>query len=182
MKRYKLAVGAILLAGVSLTFTSCIGSFTLTKRVLEWNNQVSNKFVNELVFFAFWFLPVYEVTALADIFVLNSIEFWSGNNPMQASTKVIDTEHGRYIIKSDKNGYDIISQATGEKTRLNYASKTQTWSIVQNNGEELPFMTFIDANHVKMITPSGDFNTYELSNQGVYAYQADCKIPMMAAK
>ncbi|MDE6682966.1 MAG: DUF3332 domain-containing protein, partial [Muribaculaceae bacterium] len=69
MKKYKIAVAAILVAGLSLTFTSCIGSFTLTKRVLAWNKQVSNKFVNELVFFAFWVLPVYEVTALADVLV-----------------------------------------------------------------------------------------------------------------
>lgn len=182
MKKYKIAVSAIILAGCSLAFTSCIGSFTLTKRVLEWNSQVSNKFVNELVFFAFWFLPVYEVTALADIFVLNSIEFWSGNNPMQASTKVVDTEHGRYMIKSDKTGYDIICQTTGEKTRLNYISDTHTWSIVKNDGEEIPFMTFIDSNHVKMITPKGDFNIYELSGEGVMAYQSDCQTQFMAAK
>lgn len=182
MKKYKIAVAAILLAGTSFTFTSCIGSFALTNRVLAWNKQVSNKFVNELVFFAFWILPVYEVTALADVLVLNSIEFWSGNNPMEASVKTIDTDHGRYLVKCDGKGYDIICEATGEKTRLDFNFETQTWSVITSENEVVPFMTFIDSNHVKMITTDGDFRTYEVSMNGVMAYQNDCRMPEMAAK
>ena len=66
----------IVLAVVSsLTMSSCIGKFALTNKLLTWNRTIGNKFVNELVFFAFWILPVYEVSALADILVINSIEF-----------------------------------------------------------------------------------------------------------
>ena len=75
------ALVAVLCASM-LTSTGCIGSFSLTNRLLGWNKTVGNKFLNELVFFAFWVLPVYEVTGLADLLVLNSIEFWSGRNPM----------------------------------------------------------------------------------------------------
>ena len=182
MKKYKIAVAAVLLAGISVTFSSCIGSFTLTKRVLAWNNQVGNKFVNELVFFAFWLLPVYEVTALADMIVLNSIEFWSGNNPMEASVKAIDTDHGRYLIKCDGRGYDIVCEATGETTRLDFDCETRTWSVENKNGESIPFMTFIDDNHVKMITSDGDFRLYELSSHGVMAYRADSNLLDMATR
>ena len=73
-----------------MLFSSCIGSFSLTNKLLAWNKTVGNKFVNELVFFAFWVLPVYEVSALADVLVLNSIEFWSGGNPVAKGTKVIE--------------------------------------------------------------------------------------------
>ena len=61
----------------SLTFTSCIGSFGLTNKVLAWNDTVGNKFVNELVFLAISIHPVYEVTAIAYLMVLNSIEYYS---------------------------------------------------------------------------------------------------------
>ena len=181
MKKYHIAVAAILCAGASITFSSCIGSFALTKKVIAWNNQVGNKFVNELVFIAFWILPVYEVTAVADLIVLNSIEFWSGSNPMSASVKYIDTDHGRYLIKCDGRGYDVICQTTGEKTRLDFNFESQTWSVVTENGQEIPFMTFIDDSHVKMITKDGDFRSYDLSNTGVMAYSNDCEAPMMAA-
>lgn len=115
MKKYKIAVGAILIAGASLTFSSCIGSFSLTNKMLAWNRSIGNKFVNELVFFCFWILPVYEVTALADVLVINSIEFWSGSNPLSASTKAVDTEQGRYLIDCDGKGYTITFEPTGQK-------------------------------------------------------------------
>ena len=107
MKKNYVYVGAILMLAATLPLQSCIGSFSLTNKVLSWNNQVGSKFVNELVFFAFWILPVYEVTSVADLLILNSIEFWSGNNPVEASTKVIDTDQGRYYIACDGKGYDI---------------------------------------------------------------------------
>ena len=171
MKKIKIAVAAILLAGGSLLFSSCIGSFALTKSVMNWNHGVGSKFVNELVFVAFWILPVYEVTALADLLVLNSIEFWSGTNPMEASTKVIDTEKGRYLVVCDGKGYTITHEPTGKSTRLDFNVKNQTWSV-NVDGEEYPFMTYLDEQHVKMITPEGDFRVVELSEQGVMAYQA----------
>ena len=71
MRKFKIAVSALLIAGSSLVFTSGIGSFGLTNNVLSWNRNIGPKFVNELVFFCFWILPVYEVTALVDVLVLN---------------------------------------------------------------------------------------------------------------
>lgn len=157
------------LAGCFL-FNSCIGSFALTNKVLDWNKQVGTKFVNELVFFAFWVLPVYEVTALSDLLIINSIEFWSGTNPVSASTKVIDTDHGRYLVKCDGKGYDVIDETTGQKVRLDFDQPTQTWSV-DIDGQKMPFMTFVDDTHVKMITPSGDFKVVEANADGVLAYQ-----------
>ena len=54
-----------MLAG-SFLFSSCIGSFALSNKVLSWNQQIGNKFVNEIVFFGFWILPVYEITIKDD--------------------------------------------------------------------------------------------------------------------
>lgn len=170
MKKYKIAVAAILLAGASMTFSSCIGSFAMTNKVLSWNKQVGNKFVNELVFFAFWILPVYEVTSIADLLVINSIEFWSGTNPMTASTKVIDTDSGRYLIDCDGKGYTITLASTGEKTRLEFIEDTQSWAFENAEGELVTFMTFVDDMHVKMVRPDGDFQLVELSDKGLMAY------------
>lgn len=160
-------VGALI---CSMTFSSCIGSFRLTNSVLKWNNQVGNKFLNEVVFFAFWILPVYEVTALADILVINSIEFWSGRNPLTSSTKVVDTDHGRYLIACDGKGYTVTNQSTGQAFRLDFLEESQTWAL-NVDGEMHPFMTFVDDTHVKMITPDGDFRLVELNEQGVMAYE-----------
>lgn len=182
MKKYKIAVAAILLAGTSMTFTSCIGSFAMTNKVLSWNKQVGSKFVNELVFFAFWILPVYEVTSIADLLVINSIEFWSGTNPMTASTKAVDTDHGRYLIDCDGKGYTVTLASTGEKTRLEFIEDSQTWAFENAEGELVPFMTFVDDSHVKMVKPDGDFMLVDLSEQGMMAYAAATGMTPMAQK
>lgn len=172
MKKIYLSVAIIAATGASLLLNSCVGSFALTNKVLTWNNQVGSKFVNELVFFAFWILPVYEVTAIADLLVINSIEFWSGSNPMEAGTKVIDTDSGRYLVKCDGKGYDVICQTTGVSVRLDFDDETSTWSV-NHDGKSTPFMTMVDDTHVKMITPSGSFKLVELSEAGVMAYATE---------
>lgn len=170
MKKKCLSVAVVLAIGSSMLFTSCIGSFALTNKVISWNQQVGSKFVNELVFFAFWILPVYELSALADILVINSIEFWSGTNPMSASTKVIQGEDGRYLVKCDKTGYTITSERDKSVVRFNFNQEENSWAI-EANGVSNTFMTFVDDTHVKMITPTGDFKVVELSQAGVYAYR-----------
>ncbi len=172
MKKRYLTVAIALLLLSSTTLTSCIGSFALTNRVLKWNKQVGSKFINELVFFAFWVLPVYEVTSIADLLVINSIEFWSGNNPVSASTKIIDTDNGRYLVDCDGKGYTVTCQAIGQAYRLNFDFDSHTWSL-DFDGSSYPLMTMIDAEHVQMSLPGGKSRLVTLSEEGVMAYQAE---------
>ena len=92
MKKTKMMAVCAILSG-SLLFSSCIGSFGLWNNLKSWNQGIGNKFVNEIVFLAFHIVPVYEVAYLADILVLNSIEFWSGSNPV-AEVGTIKTVKG----------------------------------------------------------------------------------------
>lgn len=179
MKRVVISVALAALLCSSLS--SCMGKFALTKNLYAWNEQISNKFVNELVFIAFWVLPVYEVCGLADLLVLNSIEFWSGDNPMSASTKAIDTDHGRYLVKCDGKGYDILLETTGESYRLDFTQETQTWSVKYNDNE-YPLLTFIDNGHVSVPGKDGSWQTVELSNSGVLAYREMMSPSMLASK
>lgn len=171
MKKNKILVGTVICATLMLPMQSCIGKFALTNKVMSWNNQVGSKFVNELVFFAFWILPVYEVTALADLLVLNSIEFWSGNSPLEASVKEIDSEQGKYYVACDSKGYEITTP-TNQVFRLDFEAESQTWSIQRGEEEPVPFMTMLDPGHVKMITPSGEFKEIELNEQGLLGYKS----------
>lgn len=181
MKKRNIPVCLLLAIAAIMPMQSCIGSFALTNKVLSWNKQVGGKFLNELVFFAFWVLPVYEVTGLADILVLNSIEFWSGNNPVEASTKTVETEHGRYYIACDGKGYDVTAP-NGDIMRLDFETDSQTWSVVTAEGEAYPFMTMVDESHVRMITPEGDFRLVELSDQGLQAYREMASANVLASR
>ena len=170
MKKRYLSVALIIALAGSMLSTSCIGSFALTNKVLDWNKSIGNKFVNEVVFFAFWILPVYEITALADALVLNSIEFWSGSNPVAQGKKVIDGENGRYLVECDGKGYTIKSETDGSIVRLDFTEEDKSWSVTAN-GETHTFMSFVDDSHVKVPSANGGFEVVELSQEGVWAYQ-----------
>lgn len=170
MKKKYLSVGLVLLLASSMMFTSCIGSFSLTNKVLSWNKQVGSKFVNELVFFALWIVPVYELSAMADFLVINSIEFWSGSNPVTASTQIIDGKDSKYLIERSKDGYNVKNLSDNSEFRFAFNEVENSWSI-EKDGESHKLLQFVDDSHVKMITPSNDFKTIELSNEGILAYQ-----------
>lgn len=170
MKKRYLSVATVAALLCSFSLSSCIGSFRLTNSVIKWNNQVGSKFLNEVVFFAFWVLPVYEVTSLADLLVLNSIEFWSGRNPMTAGTRIVEVQDATYLIASDENGYTVTNRNTSESYRLDYIRETDSWAL-NVDGELHPFLTFVDDNRVKVISPDGDFKVVELTESGVAEYR-----------
>lgn len=180
MKRKPIIFAAALLIACSVSFQSCIGSFALTNKVLTWNKNVSNKFLNEVVFFAFWVLPVYEVTAVADLLVINSIEFWSGNVPLEANNKVIPTEHGDYRILAHETGYDVIGP-DGQTTYFRFDTDTQTWSFSKNEQEAIDFLKFTGENSVMILDASGEFVDVELTPEGVTGYMRELGYPMMAS-
>lgn len=172
MKKTYLTVALVCTICGALTLPSCIGSFTLSNKLLSWNKQIGNKFVNELVFFAFWVLPVYEVSGLADIIVLNSIEFWSGSNPIAKGTKTIQGNDGKYLVKCDGKGYTIKSENDGSVVRLDFDADNQSWSYSVPGGEKHTIFTFVDDTHISLPTPDGAETVVEISEAGLYAYQA----------
>lgn len=181
MKKKYFTVAVALLLSCSMLTTSCIGSFSLSNKLLSWNKQVGNKFVNELVFFAFWILPVYEVSLLADVLVLNSIEFWSGSNPVAQGRSVIDGKDGRYLVDCDGKGYTITSENDGSVVRLDFDEEDRSWSVTAD-GNTYELLSFVDDTHVKMPTVDGGYTTVELSQAGVFAYQQMATAPVMAQR
>ena len=182
MRKTYFSVALVIALATSMLTSSCIGSFSLFGHLRDWNEQVSDKFVNELVFIAFWIIPVYEVAFAADILVINSIEFWSGSNPIASGKKVIDGKDGRYLVECDGKGYTITSENDKSVVRLDFDADNQTWSVALPDGGNYELMTFIDDNHVSMPAPDGTRQVVELSNAGVLAYRDVAAAGMWAAR
>ena len=170
MKKKHLIVATVVALSASMMMQSCIGSFALFNKVKNWNEHVGDKFVNELVFVAMWILPVYELSFVADLFILNTIEFWSGTNPALAETKVIDGKDAQYLVARNQNGYVITNMKTNQETRFNFNAQDNSWSL-ENNGQEVKLFTFVDDTHVDIINRDGGYTRVELSQPGVLAYQ-----------
>lgn len=91
MRRLSLRRAAILsLVAVGLvTTTGCIGSFQLTRKLYTFNKNVSpDKWVQELVFLGLNVVPVYWLAAAGDALFANSVEFWTGTNPVVSARTV----------------------------------------------------------------------------------------------
>ena len=73
------------LLALSTFEAGCFGSFKLTQAVWKFNKRISqDKWLQWLFFLALVIVPVYLLASLADALVVNSIEFWSGRNPVTA--------------------------------------------------------------------------------------------------
>ena len=132
MKKISLSAVVVLLAG-SLVCSSCIGSYRLFNKYEKWQcHMTSNKYVNGIVGLLIEWI-VAPVCLLVDTVVLNTIEFWSGNNPMQAGTKTtVKGQDGRYYaVTVLKNGYEV-KAPTGEVTLFIHNDSDDSWSMQQN--------------------------------------------------
>jgi hypothetical protein len=94
----------LLVAGL-LSTTACFGPFNLTQRYWHWNGHVTgNKWANEGIFLLSVIIPVYEITALCDAIIFNSVEFWTGKNWVDApsgssATGKLDDHHTYTLTK-----------------------------------------------------------------------------------
>ena len=75
---------AVGLVALGMMTSGCYGPFYLTRKVWKWNGEVSdNKWVVEVVFLVCHIVPAYQIAAAADAIIFNSVEFWTGENPLK---------------------------------------------------------------------------------------------------
>ena len=134
---------------LALCLSGCMGHNGLTTKLLRWNlEQTENRWGRESIFVVMF--PVYLVCALADMLVLNSMEFWSGENPINGKSPVVD------IPKSeiDKMGLEDIEVA---------------WIQRLNEGHALLYIEFSNGDRATFDVIR-DQDTYTVSYAGVEFY------------
>lgn len=112
---------------LTLLLTGCFGSFNLTRKVYSFNKSQGDKWAREIVFVVLVVIPVYEFSALADAVIFNSVEFWTGNNPV-ASHKVTPVP--------------IAGSATGEATVAYDAAQDQVVLDIVEQGRSVANLSF----------------------------------------
>ena len=158
---------SVMLVAASILFSSCIGSFQLTSKVKKFNDGIGSKWVNELVFLAFCIVPVYELSALADVLVLNSIEFWTGKKSLAdaGETKTIKNSKGQDIeVKTLKNGY-ALSDGTNSMN-LVFNEKEQIWSA-EFQDQVTNLIKLVDENNAQLFLKNGEVMDITLNAEGI---------------
>jgi hypothetical protein len=65
----------------------------LTRKLYNWNGNVSqDKWVVEGVFMLCAWVPIYGLASLGDALIFNSMEFWTGKNPVEMSAVGQDSQ------------------------------------------------------------------------------------------
>ena len=174
MKKPTLKMAATLLVCSAFICSSCIGSFSLHNRLITWNQGVSNKFVNELVYLAFNIVPVYPVCYLADALVINSIEFWSGSNPLASigEVKRVEGETGTYLVETLQNGYAITKEGEESETlTLVYDESSRTWNV-EADGVSSQLLKMNNDGTANLALANGETLTVALNAQGLIEAKA----------
>lgn len=156
-----------LLLSATILFSSCIGSFRLTNKIKDWNESVSSKWVNEVIFLAFHIVPVYEISMFVDAVVLNSIEFWTGKSAdvEVGDTKIVKNAQGEDIeITALEDGYKLSNGETS--MNIVFDEETQIWSAEYNN-QTTQLMKVVDDNNAQLFLMNGEVMDVTLDAQGV---------------
>jgi hypothetical protein len=110
-------VSSILIAVLLTTAVGCYGSFQLVNKVYKFNGGLGTKFVNELGFLVMVIVPVYGVATFIDVVILNTIEFWTGKNPVTFNdgTRTISLPEGNLTLKNANGSYEFTQVINGRE-------------------------------------------------------------------
>jgi hypothetical protein len=121
------AISGLLLA---VSLTGCMGHFGLRGKLLKFNLEVvENRWGREALFVVMF--PGYVLCTVADVLVLNSIEFWSGKNPINGRSPLVD------LPKADihKLGLEHVEVAQIER----HSETTASLYVEFDNGDRVTF-------------------------------------------
>jgi hypothetical protein len=118
-----------------LSLQGCYGKMALTKKVYALNGEVNDKFVRSLVTWAFIFVPVYGVSALVDFVLFNTIEFWTGKNPVAQGEKDFKYASGgeTFEVHAKKTGATVNYLITHYKGKQYLDTMSVNWDLKSGN-------------------------------------------------
>ncbi|MFM7967893.1 DUF3332 domain-containing protein [Aeromonas sp. A-5] len=93
---------ALLVTVASMGLSGCMGQMGLSSMVTKGNlSVVDNRYGRAGVFVLL--SPVYGLAATADLFVFNTIEFWSGKNPITGKSPALVDHKADAVIKVNQH-------------------------------------------------------------------------------
>ncbi len=120
----------------TLALSGCFGSFGAVRGLWEWNDDVGGKWVNWLVFLGLSIIPVYQLFVLADVLVLNSVEFWTGSNPVK---EVRDGRSVTRVATADPRTLRLEVRRAGQLEYVAFCRQLEdgTFQILDASGQPL---------------------------------------------
>ena len=184
MKKIFLKSALLAIAGTTL-FSSCIGSYSLFNKLAKWNvNATGNKYLNAII--GVVISPAYGFCAFADAIVLNSIEFWTGDQLLSNVGKtqpMVGADGNFYLITTTIDGYTISNETTKQTSYLKYDKESNVWSY-EADGNVSKLLRVNADNTLTVYLPNGE--SMDVTNDAQGLEQVKSMInpasPLVAAK
>jgi len=140
----------------ALTFCGCMGHNALGGKVMKFNLEVTeHRWGREGWFLGLWITLVYPICMILDLLIFNSIEFWTGENPINGKSPLVDVP----MSQVEKMGFNNIDKAQIERV----SSTEAKLHLDFENGDEITF----DVHRTDL--------TYVVSYRGVEFYTGTIK-------
>lgn len=152
----------LLAAFLPLASNGCFGNFHLTQKIYGFNQSVSqDKWVRWLAFLVMIALPVYEFGFWLDALFFNSIEFWTGKNPVAfapGTTHVVTGPDGataRLVVLGPDRAELELRDGSGRIHRLVLVREGDAVAALDEFGRELARVARLDGERVAVRAPAG---------------------------
>lgn len=177
MKKCSVLVATVL-ACMTLLPSCMVGSFSALNWCFNFNtNLTPNKYINAVVgaiLSPFEFM----IGGFLDAIIFNTVEFWSGSNPMDELTRIEGANGHHYLISPDQSGgYLITDETTGQQLALLLDRETRTWTV-EFEGVSQKVITLLDERNAVIYNLQGDAMSITLDDAGLMACQQWCAIGM----
>lgn len=181
MKKFK-TFAAIILACSTLCSSCAVGSFSTLNWCYDFNtNLTNNKYVNAVVSAILYPFEVC-IGGFIDCFIFNTVEFWSGSNPL-AEAQTVKASDGTLftLVPAANGGYTITNETSGQVLNLLFEADTHTWTA-ETEQMSKKLITFIDDKNAIVYHNDGTAMPITLDEAGLQACQSMTEQEFFAAK
>ncbi len=130
-------------------------------------------------------IPVYGVAVLVDGVVLNTIEFWTGDNPItmgenDKDVQIVKKDGNKYRITATKNKFHIEQlqgENKGDTAELIFDPENSSWNLKDGN-KELQKLVQVNevANLIQVYKPNGQILTFDQNTTNLALIKAQLEI------
>lgn len=161
MKRILIALLGLVTVSASM---NCYGGFVATRKLYNWNGSLGNKWINTIVMWVMIIVPVYAIATLVDFVILNTLEFWTGSNPLamkegQSETQIVQHKGKSYQITATRNQF-VIAELSADKVTaqviLRYMPEESAWYLTSKGKTmKISEMANTEQAQVRLFHPDG---------------------------
>ncbi|MDR2693485.1 MAG: DUF3332 domain-containing protein [Chitinispirillales bacterium] len=148
MRIRKFVCAAVLAAFTCVSVGGCYGKYALFNSAHKFGGNLGGKYVGAVVNLVFWVVGVYGICLFADLLIFNTIEFWTGSNPVAMNSDIYQ--------ETDADGNKVYA--------VRNTDGSLSVSMTDVKGNKADFTLERDGNIIRAIDAKGEVIAQQIVN------------------